>query len=461
MAARASWQRGRVARTGRLSAGPRHCRLLPDFVRWGTSIGSRSGQLQHMRVLAGGGLGFRSDQLLRGTLVMASRETATAHRGVEEAPPEAGDRLIVQVVPYYPPHLGGTENVAMGIAEGLALRHDVEVLTTTLGAQGAPRCECAAGVTVRRLRAIEFAHTPIAPGFVLHLLRAPRSAIVHVHVAQALIPEMVWFASVVRRRPFVAHFHLDVDPTGRFGRLFLVYKRRVLGHTLRAAARVVALSTDQAQLLTKLHGVDPKAIVVVPNAVSPRFCPGPASEGPRSGPCRLLYVGRISPQKALPRLVHAVSRMTQPVDLVIVGEGEDYVIVRDLARKLGLGNVRLVGAQFGDELLRWYRWADVFVLPSDKEGMPLVMLEAMAVGLPVVATDVLGSREMLDDAGVLAAPDPQSLARALDRVVGDPGLRAELSARSLLRAQEYSWPRLIERLEVIYAGICAPPPRAA
>ena len=92
--------------------------------------------------------------------------------------------------------------------------------------------------------------------------------------------------------------------------------------------------------------------------------------------------------------------------------------------------------------------------------MPLVMLEAVAVGLPVVATDVLGSRETLGAAGVLAAPDPQSLARALDRVAGDAGLRAELSGRSLLRAQEHSWPRLIERLEAIYAGICTTAPAA-
>ena len=145
--------------------------------------------------------------------------------------------------------------------------------------------------------------------------------------------------------------------------------------------------------------------------------------------------------------------MAEPAELVIVGDGETGAGVRELVGQLGLSNVRFVGTQLGDDLLRWYRWADVFVLPSEKEGMPLVMLEAMAVGLPIVATDVLGSRETLGTTGVLAAPDPQSLARALDRVAGDPQLRAELSRRSLLKAQEYSWPRLIARLEDVYAGI--------
>jgi phosphatidylinositol alpha-mannosyltransferase len=143
--------------------------------------------------------------------------------------------------------------------------------------------------------------------------------------------------------------------------------------------------------------------------------------------------------------------MREPVDAVIVGDGGDVPEVERLVGELQLGNVRLVGVQRGDDLLRWYKWADVFVLPSEIEGMPLTMLEAMAMGLPVVATDVAGSRETLGEAGVLVAPDPQALARALDRVARDADLRAELSDRSLLRAQEHSWPRLIQRLEAIYA----------
>ena len=365
-------------------------------------------------------------------------------------------RLILQIVPHYPPSLGGMQNVVKEIAQGLAAHHKVEVLTTTVGGRDAPRCERTDGLTVRRLRGIEFAHTAIAPGLITHLLRAPRSAIVHVHVAQGLTPEIVWFTSVIRRRPFIAHFHLDADPSGPLGQAFLVYKRYVLSRTLRAAVRVIALSSEQGQLLSTLHGVDPRAIVVVPNAVSPRFSPASASPHARTEPCRLLFVGRICPQKALPRLIHALSHMTQPVELVVVGEGEDREAVQDLVATLGLPRVRFVGGQYGDDLLRWYRWADIFVLPSEKEGMPLVMLEAMAVGLPIVATDVVGSRETLGDSGVLAAPDPVSLAGALDRVVSDPGLRDHLSRESLLKAKEYTWPRLIERLEAIYAEIPTP-----
>ena len=92
--------------------------------------------------------------------------------------------------------------------------------------------------------------------------------------------------------------------------------------------------------------------------------------------------------------------------------------------------------------------------------MSLVVMEAMATGLPVVATDVQGTGEALAGTGLLASPDPESLATALDRVAGDPALRAELAARSLLRAREYSWPRLVQRLERLYAEVLPSPERA-
>ena len=110
------------------------------------------------------------------------------------------------------------------------------------------------------------------------MLRVPRRAVVHVHIAQALVPEIVWFSRWLRGGSFVAHFHLDVSPSGRFGRVFTWYKQRVLGHTLRAAAKVIALSEDQAAFIERTYRVDPGAIAVLPNGVGPEFTPAPASD---------------------------------------------------------------------------------------------------------------------------------------------------------------------------------------
>ena len=357
---------------------------------------------------------------------------------------------IVQVTPYYPPHLGGMENVAESIAAALAERGPVEVLTTTCGAGDAPRAESRPNLRVRRLRAVELAHTPIAPSLLWHLLRLPKSALVHVHIAQALVPEMVWLASAIRRRPFIAHFHLDVEPSGPLGAIFRLYKRGVLGSTLRAARRVIVLSKEQAAFVTETYGVDPAAVDVLPNGVSDAFLIDRRT-GPRStGRLRLLCVGRLTAQKNMTRLLHAIAQVTAPVELVIAGEGEERPALERTIAELGLTNVYLVGAQTGPALVDRYAWADAFVLASDREGMPLVVLEAMAAGLAIITTDVPGTRELTSGVGLLTGCSPAELAAAIDRVALDRDLLAQLAHASRTRGATRTWAGLMPDLRAVY-----------
>jgi glycosyltransferase involved in cell wall biosynthesis len=349
------------------------------------------------------------------------------------------------------------ENVASSIAEEFAKAGQVEVLTTNCGARNALRVERRGGLTIRRLRAQEISSLPVAPGIFFHALRFPPRCIAHVHIAQALIPEMAWIARRLRGGKFIAHFHLDVAPSSRIGHIFFVwYKQRILGRTLRAAAKVIAFSAEQADFLEKTYQVRSADIAIIPNGIGPEFTPARRSDEPvEERPLRVLYVGRLSKQKALPRLIHALAAMTQPVEALLVGEGDERLEVEDLVRRYRLDNVRLPGRRQGSELVQTYQWADVFVLPSDREGMPLVALEAMACGLPVVATDVVGSRELLSGVGILVKPDPAALATALDQVAEDQDLRAELSKRSLAAAENYTVERLVERLRALYAEVAA------
>lgn len=362
---------------------------------------------------------------------------------------------VAHVTPSYPPRLGGMERVAQAMAEHLAARHDVEVLTTTSGAAGSPPRERHAGLTVRRYAALDIAHTALSPALALRLLTLPRTTIVHAHVANAFLPEMVWLGSWLRGRPYVLHFHLDVDATGRLGRLLPAYKRRVLGPVLRRAARVVALSGAQAEFLVATHGVDPERVVVIPNGVGEAYfrTTGPEPARTPGEPLRLLFVGRLDAQKNVLRLVDAVRTVTSPVELVVVGDGEQRGLVEE--RAAGLPNVRLVGAHTGPELLRWYRWAEAFVLPSDREGMPLVLLEAMAAGLALVSTDVPGSREIVQDVGLLADPTAAALGAAIERLAADRELLARLTARSVAQAPRYSWGERIAELESLYDSVAA------
>ncbi len=300
---------------------------------------------------------------------------------------------VAFVTSYYPPHLGGMENVAQAMAKAYSERHECTVLTTTCGAGQTVKRERDGMLEVRRYRGVELAHTPISIGLIARLLTLPRRTLVHVHLAQAVLPEVVWLSSLIRRRKFVAHFHLDVDASGSLGSVFLIYKRVVLPRVLRAAGTVICLSTRQAEFLNETCGVEQSRIEVLPNGVTAEFFAEPNREMD-SSPLKLLYVGRLTAQKNVLRLIDAMAKVTAPVDLVIVGDGEERGSIEEAIRRHDLRNVRLVGAQRGEELSRWYQWADAFVLPSDREGMPLVLLEAMAAALAIVSTDVMGSRRI-------------------------------------------------------------------
>lgn len=361
------------------------------------------------------------------------------------------DNAIVQVVPYYPPHLGGMENVAKALAEAQAKSRHVEVLTTNIGAGGSPRVEYHDGLTIRRLRARHIASVPVAPGLLFHMLRTSPRAMVHVHIAQALVPEIVCIARKLRGGAFVAHFHLDVAASGRFGRCFVWYKKWILGYTLRAAAKVITFSDEQATFVQQTYHVDTGALTVVPNGVGVEFAPAPLVRSNESRPLRVLYVGRLSQQKAVPRLVNALHEMKQPVEAVIVGDGDQRPLIESLVQEHSLTNVRIVGVRRGAELVEFYHWADVFVLPSEREGMPLVVLEAMACGIPVVATDVVGNRELVAGVGMLVDPDPTAIALALDQLAQDYSLRAELRSRGLAAVKDYTWDHLVGVFDNVYA----------
>ncbi|MDH6578059.1 glycosyltransferase family 4 protein [Kitasatospora sp. MAP5-34] len=357
-------------------------------------------------------------------------------------------RTILQVTPYYPPHLGGLERVVEHLSRQLGRRHEVRVVTTVLGADGAPRRTSEGGVTVRRHRAVELAHTAISPGLPLSLLRAPRTAVLHLHCAHALLPELVALAARLRGLRFVLHFHLDVDASGPLGRLLPLYKKHLLGRVMRGAAAVIALTEGQAAFIRDSYRVPAERVFVVPNGVGDDYFMPVRQPAPR--PLQLLFVGRLSAQKNVSRLLEAMSLVRQPVRLRIVGDGELREQLTAQAARLGLTDVEFSGGLLGAELVRAYADADAFVLPSDKEGMPLVVLEAMAAALPLVATDVPGTAELIGGVGLLAAPEPAALAAAIDTLAADPELRLRLARRSAEAARGYSWEAVSELVERVY-----------
>lgn len=358
---------------------------------------------------------------------------------------------IVHVSAFYPPHLGGLERVVSQCAEGLAKRGvSVRVITTTKS--GLPRGTTRVnGVEITALSSLELANVPFAPSLPLELLMLPKNTIIHLHLAQAFFPEWVFFISKLRRMRYIVHFHLDVGPSGVFGKLFLIYKRLVWGPLLRGADVVVACGAEMAPIIEQKYGVEKERVVIIPNAVSDRFFIDRTYQ-PDDERLRLLSVGRLAPQKCLERMIEALSLVQTPVSLTIVGDGPERARLEELVHTKGLINVTFVGRKDDTEMHAIVAVHDLFLITSLREGLPLSVLEAMAGGLPVLATDVEGLHNLVKGTGVLVGePYVERIAEEIDRLNHSRGLLTEFSRKSVQTARTYGESGFIDRLLTIYS----------
>jgi glycosyltransferase involved in cell wall biosynthesis len=220
--------------------------------------------------------------------------------------------------------------------------------------------------------------------------------------------------------------------------------------------------TSRRDIMSAFH-MRADRVRVVSDAVDPSFTPAPADAqrtsvlaryGIRADERYALYVGGISPHKNLSTLVTAFAKWRanaphadEGVRLVLVGDyvadvfHSSYPAVRDLISAGGLGAaVHFTGYVPDADLRHLYSAADVLVLPSFYEGFGLPVLEAMACGAPVIASDAGALPEVVADAGLLFDPhSTDDVAHVLGRVLSDTVLRADLRARGLKRAAEFTW----------------------
>lgn len=220
--------------------------------------------------------------------------------------------------------------------------------------------------------------------------------------------------------------------------------------SVRKATRVLADSLATRDDLVRWYGVSSNKIDVVYLGVEPTFRPQPVqvrrAVAARYGLDRpyLLYVGALRRRKNLPRLLAALARLRERPLLVLAGRaGPEAEELRALAARLGVADeVRFLDYVPEGDLPPLYSGALAAVLPSLYEGFGLTALEAMACGVPVVCSGVGSLPEVVGDAGVLLDPrDVAAWARALERLVGDARLRAELAERGQARAAGFTWER--------------------
>jgi glycosyltransferase involved in cell wall biosynthesis len=270
------------------------------------------------------------------------------------------------------------------------------------------------------------------------LLAAPDVRHLHAHFAHGTTT-ITWHAARIAGLPFSFTGHArdiyapDLNPRGLLRRKLEAARFAV---TCSDASRVhLRRIAPEAPVHLVYHGLSADIAAALADA------PPRPDRGDREGPLRVLGVGRIVAKKGFDVLVEACAVLRDrgvPVAVSIVGQDDKHApAVRARIAELGLENVVRLEDPLGPaELCAAYRAADVCCLPcrvleGDRDGIPNVLVEAMACGTPVVSTAVSGIPELVEDGvnGLLVAPeDPEALAGALERLHGDPALAARLAA---------------------------------
>ncbi len=376
------------------------------------------------------------------------------------------------VIATYLPVLGGTERQCRLLAERLA-RRGVEVTVLTRSAPGTPRAEAPHGFRVRRL-AVPGSGRLASLLFTLAGAALLRGGGGHdlVQCYQLLSPSLIGILGRRRGGPPVLARLACSGPDGDVAEA----RRLPLGGLRpRLLKRLDAVVTLNAEMEAELraYGLGHVPTRRIPNGVDlEKYHPAEATKrtavrrglGVDGDRVVAVYAGRLTAQKRVDLLLQAWAALPsrhrpQPL-LLVLGDGPQAAELAGLAQALGIsGAVRFLGTVA--EVAPFLRAADLFVLPSRAEGMSNALLEAMACGLPVVASDVGAARDLLgqEEGGRLVPPgDVDALTVALETIAGDPDLRRKLGGAARERAMVFDIKAIVDQYLDLYKSLGAGPP---
>ncbi len=360
---------------------------------------------------------------------------------------------ILHIYKNYAPTVGGIENHIKMLAEGEAARGHTSTVLVVNDAARTVRERINGVHIIRAARVIDFASTPFSVAMAwAGLHEHPR--IVNLHMPY---PPGDIVARLVPDYPaLVLTYHCDVV---RQRRLLQVY-RPVLERSLASAERIIASSAAYVASSPFLRAWERKCRIVPYGVDGARFgTVEPAAverirRGVR-GPV-ILCVGVLRYYKGLHIMLNALRELD--ATLIIVGEGNQHAALQALAARLGIAErVRFAGRVPDEQLPTYYHAADVFVLPSHlrAEAFGIVLLEAMAAGLPVVSTEIGTATSEVNVHGttgfVVPPNDAHALAQALRVLLADESLRRRMGEAARERATtEYTPARMVERTLAVY-----------
>ena len=335
-------------------------------------------------------------------------------------------------------------------------------ITQNVGSQSLPENETIDGICVRRFGVVfRFWSFIWSPGLFKELkMNIEEYDIVHAHGYHLLSSVYGCYLAKKRRKTFVltGHDMLITDDLPLSARIFKrIYDLSLGRYLLMNASNMIALTEDQIEQYTK-RGGDKSRIAVIPNAIDLEkymSCENPAKD--KSGKS-LLFVGRLEKYKGIQDVVGMMPSLlaSEPdVRLTIVGGDSGFrQELEGLSKRLGVSdNIVFTGEVSSEDLLEKYREADIFVLPSRMEGFGIVLLEAMASGLPCVAYSIPSVRTLIEHGktGLLAENEKEFFESILCLLKNDC-IRSRIRESGLEYVKRYSVENMADLTWQVYGG---------
>jgi len=361
------------------------------------------------------------------------------------------------VSPYVYPLPGGVTQHVRFLYENLRLRgHDVRILSASHGLQRGSE-----GDVIRLGKGFSMPANgsmgtiTLSPRYVSQardLLDRERFDVLHFH--EPFVPFLSLVLLNQSRSVNIATFHAygGWSPAYEFG------ARALRGYGERLHGRI-AVSAAARHFIDRYFPGDYK---VIPNGVDViRFQRAVPLTRWKDGTRNILFVGRFEPRKGLLELLKAYrilrKRGADDTRLLLVGAGPQEREARRYVATRRLGGVEFLGRVTDDERNQLFRTADVFVTPATgRESFGIVLLEAMAAGAPIVASDIHGYKGVVRrgrEALLVPPKDPEELAAAIERLLRDRTLAAAMAEAGPMRAEEFSWPRVTAKVDDYYGFV--------
>lgn len=282
------------------------------------------------------------------------------------------------------------------------------------------------------------------------LFRELACDVVHVHgglapVLGLVAPRAAWRAGI----PVVATFHTWFPRSAGY-----TVFRRPLQAMLDRHAAAIAVSRVAAGAMGRYFTADWQ---IIPNGVDVgAFHPDGRPPAPfRSGGPRLLFLGRLEPRTGLGTILGAMPRIAERfpgVELVVAGDGPWRAAYRRKAAKTG-ASVKFLGSVFA-ERAALYREADLYLAPTSRASFGTTLLEAMGCGAPMLVSDIPAYREVAGpNAAFAPVGDAEAWAEAVIALLAEPARRQAMSEAGHAAAQEFAWPRVVDRIVSVYERV--------